>query len=203
MRMKTSYGGALVLLGGFVFSSAGFSVSLEPQTERAKQISSLVENAAAVESKGKGALKPFGVRIAGLYLVIRKPEDGSSRILTIFADGNLTSINSTQFEFGEGVVGAFSNQQGVWRRVGDGRVEATVLDFTYEPSTGDFFGTAVARYDLQFDRTFEAVTGRVEGKIFNPGVDPLNPGAVEPIAEFSDNFKAQRVTVGNSEAGGL
>lgn len=43
MRIKTLYGEALVLFGVFVFPSLGFSVSPEPQSEKAKQMSPLVE----------------------------------------------------------------------------------------------------------------------------------------------------------------
>ena len=55
-----------------------------------------------------------------------------------------------------------------------------------------------ATYNLQFDKTFQTVTGSVEGKIFSPGIDPLNPGDAEPINEFSDTFEAQRVVVDKS-----
>jgi hypothetical protein len=51
---------------------------------------------------------------------------------------------------------------------------------------------------LQFDRKFQSVTGIVEGKIFGPGIDPLNPGEAKPIAEFSDAFEAQKIADSNS-----
>lgn len=48
----------------------------------------------------------FGKQIAGVYVVSLTPEQGISRILTIAADGNLSSIQSVQFS---GVAGfAFS-----------------------------------------------------------------------------------------------
>jgi hypothetical protein len=34
---------------------------------------------------------------------------------------------------------------------------------------------------------------RVEGKVFAPRVDPLHPGDAAPIAQFADEFTAQRV----------
>lgn len=188
-----SCGVTLVLLGLFAFSSPAGSVSLGSQSEHTEDL---------VESKGKGSLKLFSLRIAGTYVVSRNPDAGPSRILTIFADGNLSSIQSIQF--GGGVAGGgFSNQQGVWKRLGPREIRATVLDFSYDPLTGDFLGSTAARYDLQFDSTFQNVIGTVAGKVFSPGIDPLNPGAVGPIAEFSDTFEAHRVTVGNqaSEAG--
>ena len=204
MRIKTVYGGALVLFGVFVFPSLGFSVSPEPQSKKAKQSSLLVEKSASLAAaKGKEAVKAFGSRIAGTYIVVREPDAGPSRILTIFADGNLSSIQSSQFNGGAGG-GGFSNQQGVWKRVGPHEIRATVLDLSYDFETGNFLGMAVASYSLQFDKTFRAVTGTVEGNIFSPGIDPLNPGDAKPIDEFSDAFEAQRVVVDTSatEEGG-
>ena len=204
MRIKTVYGGVLVLFGMVVFPSLVFSVSPEPQSKKAKQSSLLVEKSASLaEGKGKEAVKAFGNRIAGTYLVVREPDAGISRILTIFADGNLSSIQSIQFNGGAGG-GGFSNQQGVWKRVGPREIRATVLDLSYDFETGNFLGMAVASYRLQFDKTFRAVTGTVEGNIFSPGIDPLDPGDAEPIDEFSDTFEAQRVVVDTSatEEGG-
>lgn len=204
MRIKTVYGGVLVLFGMVVFPSLVFSVSPEPQSKKAKSISHSVEKSAALaEGKGKDAVKAFGSRIAGTYIVVREPDAGPSRILTIFADGNLSSIQSSQFNGGAGG-GGFSNQQGAWKRVGPREIRATVLDLSYDFETGNFLGIAVASYSLQFDKTFRAVTGTVEGNVFSPGIDPLNPGDAEPIDEFSDAFEAQRVVVDKavSEEGG-
>ncbi|MDO8140908.1 MAG: hypothetical protein Q6358_05365 [Candidatus Brocadiales bacterium] len=198
MRIKTLYVGAVFLFGMVVFPSLVFSVSPEPQSKKMKQSSPLVKKPAVLaEGKGKEAVKSFGVRIAGTYIVAREPDAGTSRILTIFADGNLSSIQSIQFNAGSGG-GGFSNQQGVWKRVGPREVRATVFDLSYDFQTGDFLGMAVASYDLQFDKTFQTVTGTAEGKIFSPGVDPMNPGDAEPIDEFSDTFEAQRVIVNKS-----
>lgn len=187
MRRITSCAVTVVLLGLFAFSSPAGSVSPGLESENTED---------RAESKEKGGLKLFSPRIAGTYVVMRNPAAGPSRILTIFSDGNLSSIQSIQF--GGGVAGGgFSNQQGAWKRLGLRKIQATVLDFSYDPLTGNFLGSTAARYDLQFDSTFQNVTGTVAGKVFSPGIDPLNPGGVEPIAEFSDAFEAHRVTVGN------
>jgi len=195
VRLQTSCGIALVLLGVFTFSSLADSASPGSQSKNTEDL---------VDVKGKGSRKLFSPHITGTYVVSRNPDAGPSRILTIFADGNLSSIQSIQF--GGGVAGGgFSNQQGVWKRLGPREIRAIVLDFSYDPLTGNFLGPSVARYDLQFDGTLQNVRGRVTGKVFSPGIDPLNPGEVEPIAEFSDAFQAHRVTAGHSvaEAGGF
>lgn len=198
MRIKALYIGAVFLFGMVIFPSLVFSASPEPQSKKAKQSSPLIKKPAVlVEGKGKEATKSFGVRIAGTYIVARETDAGISRILTIFADGNLSSIQSIQFNAGAGG-GWFSNQQGAWKRAGPREIRATVFDLSYGSQTGDFLGIAVAGYDLQFDKTFQTVTGTVEGNIYSPGIDPLNPGDAEPIDEFSDTFEAQRIVVDTS-----
>jgi hypothetical protein len=136
----------------------------------------------------------FGRKIAGVYVVSRPPEAGPSRLLTLSADGVLSSIQSTQFSGGAGG-GGFSNQQGVWRRTGDETVSAQVLNIAYDIATGAFAGMAVATYTLTFLEERQRVQGTVSGKIYPVGVDPLNPGSVDPIVEFEDTFEATRVRV--------
>jgi hypothetical protein len=87
----------------------------------------------------------------------------------------------------------FSDQQGAWEKAGNQQIQATTLDFEYDLSDGTFLGTARAHYVLEFHQDFQIVEGRVEGKVFAPGVDPLHPGEAAPIAQFSDEFTDQRV----------
>jgi hypothetical protein len=137
----------------------------------------------------------FAERVAGTYLATRDPAEGPSRILTIHADGSLSSIVSTQFSEGAGPEGfaGFSDQQGVWEKAGNQQIEGTYLDFVHDLSDGTFLGTARAHYVLEFHQNFQIIGGRVEGKVFAPGVDPLHPGDATPIAQFTDEFTAQRV----------
>jgi hypothetical protein len=138
----------------------------------------------------------FVEKVTGTYLVPRDPADGPSRIFTIHADGDLSSIQSIQFSEGAGPEGnaGFSDQQGAWEKAGDQQIQATVLDFEYDLSDGTFLGTSEAHYVLEFDKSFQIVAGTVEGKVFAPGVDPLHPGEATPIAQFTDEFTAQRVS---------
>lgn len=197
MKKPTSGARILAVLGVILFSSPTFSVTSGSETEKAQQGSfGTVDADTLLPSKGKGVLHSFGVRIAGTYLATPQPVDGPSRILNIFADGNLTSIQSIQFA-GDALSGDwFSNQHGTWKRVGKFEIVAIVLDLAYAPLTGEFLGTTIAHYNLQFDKMLQTVTGSVKGKIFPPGVDPLNPGENKPIAKFSDTFLARRVIVG-------
>ena len=138
----------------------------------------------------------FAEKVAGTYLVTRDPADGPSRILTIHADGNLSSIQSIQFREGAGPEGnaGFSDQQGAWEKAGNQQIQAKVLDFEYDLSDGTFLGTTGAHYVLEFHQDFQIVEGTVEGKVFAPGVDPLHPGEATPIAQFTDEFTGQRVS---------
>jgi hypothetical protein len=138
----------------------------------------------------------FAEKVAGTHLVTRDPAEGPSRILTIHADGNLSSIQSIQFSEGAGPEGfaGFSDQQGAWEKVGNQQIEATVLDFVYDLSDGTFLGTTGSHYVLEFSKDFQIIKGRGEGKVFAPGVDPLHPGEAAPIAQFTDEFTAQRVS---------
>jgi hypothetical protein len=128
----------------------------------------------------------FAEKVAGTYLVTQDPADGSSRILTIHADGNLSSIQSIQFSEGAGPEGfaGFSDQQGAWEKADDQQIEVTVLEFVYDLSDGTFLGTTGAHYVLEFGKDFQTVEGTAEGKIFAPGVDPLRPGEAAPIAQL-------------------
>lgn len=74
------------------------------------------------------------LELSDRLLVARDPAEGPSRILTIHADGNLSSIQSIQFSEGAGPEGfaGFSDQQGAWERAGNQQIQATVPDFVYD-----------------------------------------------------------------------
>jgi len=150
----------------------------------------------ALRASETNKVSEFAEKVAGTYLVTRDPADGPSRILTIHADGNLSSIVSTQFSEGAGPEGfaGFSDQQGAWEKAGNQQIKGTYLDFVHDLSDGTFLGTARAHYVLEFHQGFQIVEGTVEGKVFAPGVDPLHPSDSAPIAQFTDEFTAQRVS---------
>ena len=134
----------------------------------------------------------FGKHIAGVYVVSLTPEQGISRILTISADGTLSSIQSVQFS---GVAGlAFSNQQGVYKRTGPREITAQVVDIDTDPATQEFLGVAIATYILTFDESLRSVHGQVDGQVFAPGVNPLHSDGAPPLQTFTDTFDLQRIT---------
>ncbi|MDP6433649.1 MAG: hypothetical protein QGI15_04960, partial [Candidatus Scalindua sp.] len=108
-----------------------------------------------------------------------------ARIVTITADGSWFGIHSFQFDI------KFSNQQGVWKETGERKITARTLDFN---SLKDGVGSALFRFTVEVDHVYQQVPGELSGKIFPPGVDPLDPVAV-PIKTFNNTFTGKRLIV--------
>ena len=126
----------------------------------------------------------IGEKIAGTYL-LTEADEGGARIVTITADGSWFGIHSFQFDI------KFSNQQGVWKETGERKITARTLDFN---SLKDGVGSALFTFTVEFDNVYQQVTGKLSGKIFPPGVDPLDPVAV-PIKTFNNTFTGKRLIV--------
>ncbi len=126
----------------------------------------------------------IGKKIAGTYL-LTEDDDGGSRIVTITADGGWFGIHSYQFDY------KFSNQQGLWEKIGERKITVRTLDFAL---LKDGVGSARFRFTVEFDNAYQQVTGELSGKMFPPGVDPLDPVAV-PIKTFSNTFTGKRLIV--------
>ena len=126
----------------------------------------------------------FGEKIAGTYL-LNEEDDGGSRIVTITADGNWLGIHSYQLD------NKFSNQQGVWKEMGKRKITARVINFSL---LKDGVGSSLFSFTVEFDKVYQQVSGELIGKLFPPGVDPLDPVAV-PIKTFSNTFTGKRIAV--------
>jgi hypothetical protein len=124
----------------------------------------------------------IGEKIAGTYL-LTEDDDGGSRIVTITADGNWLGIHSFQLDI------KFSNQQGVWEKTGKRKITVRTLDFF---SSKDGVGSALFNFTVEFDNAYQQVSGELSGKLFHPGVDPLDPVAV-PIKTFNNTFSGKRL----------
>ncbi len=126
----------------------------------------------------------IGKKIAGTYL-LTEDDEGGSRIVTITADGSWFGIHSYQFD------NKFSSQQGLWEKTGERKITARTLNFT---SLKDGVGSSRFSFTVEFDKTYQQVSGKLSGKMFPPGVDPLDPVAV-PIKTFSNTFTGKRLIV--------
>jgi hypothetical protein len=136
------------------------------------------------EVRAKNNDPDIGEKIAGTYL-LTEDDEGGSRIITITADGCWLGIHSYQFD------NKFSNQQGVWKKIGERKIKVRTLNFA---SLKDGVGTSRFSFTVEFDKTFQQVSGELSGKMFPPGVDPLDPVAV-PIKTFSNTFTGKRLIV--------
>ncbi len=126
----------------------------------------------------------FGEQIAGTYLLTEE-DQGGSRIVTITADGNWFGTHSSQLD------NKFSNQQGVWKKTGGRKITVRVLNFS---SLEDGVGSSLFSFTVNFDKTYQQVNGKLSGKLFSPGADPLDPVAA-PIRTFSNTFTGKRLIV--------
>ena len=129
----------------------------------------------------------FSKNIAGTYL-LTEDDNGGSRIVTITADGSWFGIHSYQLD------NKFSNQQGVWEKTGKRKISARVLNFSI---LSDGVGSSLFSFTVEFDIMYQQVTGELSGKMFPPGVDPLDP-LVIPIKTFSNTFTGNRITVADN-----
>ncbi len=141
-------------------------------------------------SSKAGADSAIGDKIAGTYL-LTEDDDGGSRIVTITADGNWFGIHSYQLN------NKFSNQQGTWKKTGKRTITVSTLNFSL---LKDGVGSSLFSFTVNFDKTYQQVSGELSGKLFPHGVDPLDPVAV-PIKTFSNTFNGKRLigTVQESE----
>ncbi len=126
----------------------------------------------------------FGKNVAGTYL-LTEGDDGSSRIVTITADGNWFGTHSYQLN------NKFSNQQGVWEKTGKREITVNTLNFSL---LKDGVGSSQFSFTVEFDKTFQQVNGDLSGKLFPAGVDPLDPLAI-PIKTFSNTFSGKRLII--------
>ena len=145
----------------------------------------------------------FSKRIAGTYVLTAAQRDiphPYTFLLTLFADGNLSSVQALQFGLGIPGFAPFSDQQGVWQKTGNREITGKVVDLTYDRSDGAPLFNCVATFVIQFDADFKEVNGTKDGKCFDPvAVNPLDPGDAKPLREFTVTFKGQRMTVSDGK----
>jgi hypothetical protein len=141
----------------------------------------------------------FGKRIAGTYVITAVQADipqPYTFLLTLFADGNVSSVQALQFGLGIADFAPFSDQQGVWKKTGKHEITAKIVDLTYNRSDGAPLFNCVATIVMQFDADFQQISGTQNGMCFEPTtVNLLDPGDAKPLREFRVTFKGQRMTV--------
>jgi len=141
------------------------------------------------ETRADWNASTFGEKIAGTYLLTEE-DDGGSRIITITADGNWFGIHSSQLN------NKFSNQQGVWKKTGERDITVRVLNFS---SLKDGIGSSLFSFTVNLDKTYQQINGKLSGKLFSPGADPLDPVAI-PLKSFSNTFTGKRLVINERES---
>ncbi len=104
----------------------------------------------------------IGNKIAGTYL-LTEADVGGSRIVTITAEGGWFGIHSYQFD------NKFSNQQGLWEKIGKRKITVRTLDFALLKGG---VGSSRFSFTVEFDKAYQQVSGELSGKMFPPGVTP-------------------------------
>ncbi|MCP5002838.1 MAG: hypothetical protein GY941_02660 [Planctomycetes bacterium] len=136
------------------------------------------------EVKADKAYSDIGSQIAGTYL-LTEDDNGGSRIVTIAEDGGWFGIHSFQRS------NNFSNQQGSWEQIEKRKITAKTLNFSH---LKEGIGSSRFTFTAEFDQPYEHINGSFSGKVFSPGVDPLDPVAA-PIKTFSNTFTGRRLIV--------
>ncbi len=112
------------------------------------------------------------------------PTPPAAEILQIHGDGTAILTTSDQVTVGAGGL-TFSDSIGSWRAIGGRRLSARFLNLNFAgvvPSA-TYAGAAVVDYVYQFSSNFSTIDVTCNGKIFAPGVDPLNPAST-PFITF-------------------
>jgi hypothetical protein len=112
------------------------------------------------------------------------PTPPAAEILQIHGDGTAILTTSDQVTVGAGGL-TFSDSIGSWRALGPRRLSARFLNLNFAGTipSATYAGAAVVDYIYQFSANFSTINVTCEGKIFAPGVDPLDPSST-PFITF-------------------
>jgi len=126
------------------------------------------------------------------------PTPPAAEILQIHGDGTAILTTSDQVTVGAGGL-TFSDSIGSWRAIGPRQLSARFLNLNFAGTipSATFAGTAVVDYVYQFSASFSTITVTCQGRIFAPGVNPLDPSSTPFITFDCSNLNGhpyQRVT---------
>jgi hypothetical protein len=112
------------------------------------------------------------------------PTPAAAEILQLHGDGTAILTTSDQVTVGAGGL-TFSDSIGSWKAIGPRKLSARFLNLNFAGTipSATFAGTAVVDYVYQFSAGFDTITVSCLGRIFAPGVDPLDPGST-PFITF-------------------
>ena len=168
----------LLLIMGMLFGIGVVTVDLHPAVVNA--------------DRGRENAEAF----VGTYLLRNQPggnfPDGRQRLVTLHKDGNFTSLSQQSLFLG------FEEGKGTWEKTGQNEITSLSISFSYDADgnpTGAFVDTYTLTFGDKDKGKYQTVTGgNVSGDRFPLGVNPLDPGDIDPISSFSlDVVDGQRV----------
>ena len=152
----------------------------------------------APASANEGEAGP-GIAPTGTYFLTERQVGIATpytRLLTLFADGNMTGVQALQYGLGILDNRSFSSEHGAWRRTGDREVTVKALGLNYRRSDGVPLFNCLSTIVLRFDPGSPHVTGTKQGQCYEPvSVDPFAPGDIKPSFEFTGSFEGRRIGV--------
>lgn len=152
------------------------------------------EQPLALETANAAERSFHGRAFAGTYIATLPDR---AEILQLHRDGTAEMTLSDQVTSGAGGF-TFSDSLGSWKRTGPRRLVARMVNLNFDVTepAATYSGAAVVDYVLEFGRHLRTFAASCQGKIFPPGVDPLDPDSI-PVTEFDcaylEGFLYQRV----------
>ena len=130
-------------------------------------------------------------RLAGTYFLWEQVDHDDQiyfRLVTLMADGTWVSSHAYQHsrDFG------FTIQQGVWEAIGPHAVSARVLDFNYNPVSGDPTGISKMGFIMQWREDYREVHGNMYGERYRLDQNPLDADEVSKD-NFYNSFTGRRL----------
>lgn len=135
------------------------------------------------------AAEQQAMAIEGTYLLHQN--DKYQRLLSFDRGGNVIQISDQQTLIG------FTEGLGAWKQIGPNKIQARVIDFSFDPKSGKRIGPSLIVYNFTFtdleSRHYQKVSGSFSGKVFPLGENPLSPE--KPATQsFGIGFKGERIS---------
>jgi len=127
--------------------------------------------------------------IEDTYLLLQN--DKYQRLLSFDRNGNVVQISDEQSLIG------FTEGLGAWNKVGPNKIQARVIDFSFDPKSGKRIGPSLIVYNLTIadleSGHYRKISGSFYGKVFPLGENPLT-SEKPAIQSFEIWFKGERVS---------
>ena len=145
----------------------------------------LASTAAPASEPGEDA---FTNAVEGTYILLQK--DGFQRALSLFRGGIVAQVSEQEKLF------SYTSGLGSWKRTGDNRVRARIIDFEYDPDKGTPTGVALVDFEITFSKEassqYQALSGTLSVRSYATGQNPLSPSEA-PTRTYNAAFTGSRV----------